>query len=147
MFAIYKSESSRLKDLSKYDSLKEEDWKGEEFYPTYDINDKPLLSDDNEEDEKEDEYSKNGGVSNQDKLLAYKHAMKFVKDKLISPSSAEFPEYYEHINHVLYLGERRFFIESWVDSQNSFGAMIRSKFTCQLSYSNDMVHLTEINIE
>jgi hypothetical protein len=63
VYAIYKSETSRLKNFSKYDSLKEEDWKGEEFYPTYDIKEKPLFAD---EDEKDKEWYEGGNLHDGD---------------------------------------------------------------------------------
>jgi len=56
---------------------------------------------------------------------AYVMVQKFVKEKLKSPSTAKFPsldyKYQTRENHVYY-------IEGYVDSQNSFGATVRTEF-------------------
>jgi len=62
-------------------------------------------------------------------------AEEFVKQKLISPGSAKFPWYNE--NMVKDLGEGRYTYTSYVDSQNSFGALVRSNFTCTVKYSGN----------
>jgi len=63
-------------------------------------------------------------------LLFVRYSQKFVKERLKAPSTAKFPgeilELYEYKLQKLPDGSRRLF--SWVDAQNSFGAMIRSKW-------------------
>lgn len=63
-------------------------------------------------------------------------AQQIVLQVLKAPSTAEFPsgvfnadQWHLGRNHDLVS------VQSWVDSQNSFGAMIRSKFTAQFSFS------------
>jgi len=69
---------------------------------------------------------------------AYSYAEKFVKEKLKSPSSAQFPEMREYRDHVQTIesGEK-FRINSWVESQNSFGAMLRTPFSCDIIFTKD----------
>ncbi len=62
-------------------------------------------------------------------------ARKFVKQRLLSPSTADFPwlpvKIYSTKNKLTY------FIYSYVDSQNGFGAMIRTNYSCQVRYLGD----------
>ncbi len=53
----------------------------------------------------------------------------FVKERLKSPKSAEFPGMFDgRFDHITYLGNQKYRIVSWVDSQNTFGATIRTHF-------------------
>lgn len=56
---------------------------------------------------------------------------KFVKDRLKSPSSAEFD------SEPGTRSGKAWVVEGVVDSENSFGAMIRSDFTCKIKYLGD----------
>lgn len=56
----------------------------------------------------------------------------FVKEKLISPHSADFPY---SIDGVYKVNDTTYNVSSYVDSQNGFGAMIRSNYSCQIIYS------------
>lgn len=60
-----------------------------------------------------------------------------IKEKLKSPSTAEFPGLFESINHVKYIGDNKYQIDSWVDSQNSFGATIRTRYSCIMVKEGD----------
>lgn len=61
--------------------------------------------------------------------MAHTMAGNFVKRRLLAPSSAKFPPAHGPDVKITPLGGCRFRIESYVDSQNSFGAMIRSRFS------------------
>ena len=50
----------------------------------------------------------------------------FVEKQLKSPSTADFP--FGGHRHVTKLGGNRYRVDSYVDSQNSFGAQIRTEF-------------------
>ena len=63
------------------------------------------------------------------KLLAYNLAADCVKSRLKSPSSAKFASSFDKKGHVNHLGDDRYKVVSYVDSQNGFGAMIRSRWT------------------
>lgn len=74
------------------------------------------------------------------------YAKEYVKQRLKAPSTAEFP------GTVLEIGEWKVSrnkdvvtVRSYVDSQNSFGAMIRSNFAVQMSYSDKTCLYMEID--
>ena len=69
------------------------------------------------------------------KSLAYIMCEKMVAKKLKSPKTAEFAS--DWTNHVSYLGDGKYKINSYVDSQNSFGALVRSKFSCVMTDLGD----------
>ena len=72
---------------------------------------------------------------------AYSYAKDFITPKLKSPSSASFASYGEQSNHVTYMGNNEYRINSYVDSQNSFGATIRTKFSCDIKVVGDKVQM------
>ena len=60
-----------------------------------------------------------------------------VKEQLVSPSTAKIkynPDNIYEVNDTIFL------VKGYVDSENSFGAMIRTNFSCQINYfpSTDM---------
>ncbi len=57
----------------------------------------------------------------------------FVKEKVKAPSTAQFPSFDFQSIH---LGEGRYKVTSYVDAQNSFGAMIRTNYTAILKYNS-----------
>jgi hypothetical protein len=70
---------------------------------------------------------------------AYYHVEIFVKKQLKSPSTAKFPSEKEKDKHTNSLGFGKYKIDSWVDSQNSFGATIRTKFSCSIVFEGNKV--------
>lgn len=82
-----------------------------------------------------------------DPLLAYSFAEDFIKERLKAPSTAEFPGLFEKKNHVKSLGNGEYQINSWVDSQNGFGAMIRSRWACKIKFVGDKVQAENIIID
>jgi len=66
-----------------------------------------------------------------DKGYAWVMAGKFVKQRLKSPDTANFPHQPDSYS---YSGECRHSIVGTVDSQNGFGAMIRSTFSVTMIY-------------
>jgi hypothetical protein len=81
------------------------------------------------------------------KMLAYNYAEDFVKQRLKSPSTAEFPGLFEKADHITELGNDEYRINSWVDSQNGFGAMIRSKFSCKIIFIDEKVRVENLVID
>lgn len=71
--------------------------------------------------------------------MAYVMCQSFVKDRLKAPSSAKFPGMFEetYSDATTKLSETQFRVRSWVDAQNSFGAMIRNNYTCTVSYTGN----------
>ena len=59
----------------------------------------------------------------------------FIEDRLKSPSSAAFPSRVsDNMVSVIYLGECRFKVSSYVDAKNSFGATVRTPYRMTLTY-------------
>ena len=68
------------------------------------------------------------------KIKAFVYSHNCVEQQLKSPSSAEFPYGTEGVTKI---DDKTFLINSYVDSQNSFGAMIRTKYSCQVTINGD----------
>ncbi len=66
-----------------------------------------------------------------DDTLAYLTCEKAVESRLKSPSTADFAGYG---NSQIRQSGKTFVIDSYVDAQNSFGAMVRTKWSCSASY-------------
>lgn len=91
----------------------------------------------------------NNTVSSVDnnKFLAYNYAIKFVKKELKSPSSAVFPTGNEKYDSVTDLGGGEYEINSWVESQNSFGAQIKTDFSCKIIIKDDVVRCEDLHFK
>jgi hypothetical protein len=98
-----------------------------------------------------DSSSTNSGssysISHPDIFLAYNYAENAVKKKLKSPSTAEFPGTIEKSKHINYLGGGEYQINSWVDSQNSFGAIIRSNFRVIIVFNDNKASYENLKVE
>lgn len=57
---------------------------------------------------------------------AWAYMQLFVEQKLVSPKTADFP--FGGFQHVKDLGSGLYEVDSYVDSQNSFGATVRTRF-------------------
>jgi len=88
--------------------------------------------------------SSGSSTNSSNKFLAYYCAEDFVERKLKSPSTAKFPKTMERSKHITDLGGGKFKINSWVDSQNSFGATIRTNFTCTVIIKGETAHCEEL---
>lgn len=67
--------------------------------------------------------------------MAWVICQDFVKDRLKAPGTAKFP--WPSKDYMTYLGDDKYRISAWVDSQNAFGALLRAKFTCEVVYEGD----------
>lgn len=67
---------------------------------------------------------------------AFQKAQSFVRANLKCPATAKFPDVSEVdlAEAVLCLGDGRFRVDGWVDSQNSFGAMLRGDYRIEVFY-------------
>ena len=78
------------------------------------------------------------------KITALTAAQEEVKARLKSPSSADFPWGSDCVTKI---SDNTYVINSYVDSQNSFGAMLRTNFTCQITLTgNDNYTCDDIQI-
>ena len=64
------------------------------------------------------------------KTDAYLTAQKVITERLKSPSSAQYPNY--ESGFVQRTGDNTYRVTAYVDSQNGFGAMLRSQWTVQI---------------
>ena len=72
--------------------------------------------------------------SHSDEAEAYSVAQDFVSERLVRPSSAQFPPKSASGIEVKYLGENRYLISGYLDSLNTFGNSQRSNYTCVVRY-------------
>ncbi len=78
-----------------------------------------------------------------DEMEAIIMAEKIVKQKLVSPSSAKFPRSSE--TTAVKVDEDTWVISSYVDSQNKFGAMLRTYYIAKVKYlGNDKWQLLDL---
>lgn len=70
-----------------------------------------------------------------DSMDAYVMAKKFVEQSLKAPSTAEFASFSE--SKIQPIGGDNWEVSSFVDSQNGFGAMIRTHFVITMSVNRD----------
>jgi uncharacterized protein involved in type VI secretion and phage assembly len=65
------------------------------------------------------------------KQHAFTASKSLVRDRLKSPSTADFPWYDK--SFVTHRGKGLFEVNAYVDAQNSFGATLRNRYTCILT--------------
>lgn len=74
-------------------------------------------------------------------LWAYDRCADKVKQHLKAPATAKFPGILERMDHVQDEGAREgwryFSIASYVDAENSFGAKIRTYWSCKIKFKID----------
>ena len=69
------------------------------------------------------------------KAEAWAYCKTAVEQELKSPSTAKFKGMFDDpLSDVTSLSSGRYRVESWVDAQNGFGAMIRSTFVCEIKF-------------
>jgi hypothetical protein len=75
---------------------------------------------------------------------AYYMSREFVERRLKAPATARFPDYTPKFSNLV--GHNHFIVTAYVDSQNSFGALIRTPYIVRLEYleSDDLWHLRGI---
>ncbi len=67
---------------------------------------------------------------------AYEACKELVNDQLKAPRSASYPDYYDYDGEVTVLrSEQTFSVASHVDAENSFGAEVRTRWTCSVTHT------------
>ncbi|MBC3621890.1 Uncharacterised protein [Vibrio metschnikovii] len=61
----------------------------------------------------------------------------FVRERLLSPRTANFPSLVATSRHTTDLEGGRYRISSYVDAQNAFGAEVRTQFICTVKYEGE----------
>lgn len=73
-----------------------------------------------------------------DAFGAYSICRQFVTERLRAPATADFPNYYADrsgVNSARVAGtDAQYLVTAHVDSQNGFGALIRTPFTCTVTW-------------
>lgn len=86
------------------------------------------------------------GGDEPDDTMAYVMCQDFVKDRLKAPASAGFPLMHEAT--IKENGSEQWQIRSHVDSENSFGANIRSFYDCEIKFvGNDKWQLVSLDFD
>ena len=80
-----------------------------------------------------------------DRRLALSHCQDAVRERLKSPASARFAGYGDKTVNVI--GDNPWIVGGVVDSQNSFGALLRSRYQCIIKREGSSISLGYINIE
>jgi hypothetical protein len=80
-----------------------------------------------------------------DQVGAYVVCQQFVEDRLVAPATAEFGGPYSQVTKTL--GGGRYEVDTYVDSQNGFGALVRSDFVCTVKHvAGDRYSLESLDI-
>lgn len=69
-----------------------------------------------------------------DETMAFVMSQGFVRARLRSPASAEFPYLTDRQTSSFALGDCRFHVASWVDAQNAFGGTVRTNYSLKIRY-------------
>lgn len=90
----------------------------------------------------------NAWKTEDNKSMAYIMMEDFVKRRLKSPNTAEFPGVFDRrLDHVTSLSDHKYRIVSYVDAQNSFGVQIRTRFVGEIQQvSDDQWQLISLNL-
>ncbi len=79
-----------------------------------------------------------------EKLMVFDAVMKEVSRILKCPSTAKFPDKEERIYSVFHKVGFKYSVFSWVDSQNSYGAMIRTRFMIDAEIKGNYVSCSDL---
>ncbi len=85
---------------------------------------------------------KHAGADTMDRSTFENQCEGMVKEKLISPTSADFPDGFLHSVPVLSTNRCGLSWDAWVDSKNAFGVDIRHTFVCKYDPTANLVSLT-----
>lgn len=70
-------------------------------------------------------------------IMAFVMSQTFVSRQLKAPSTAKFPYITDSGVSSVSLGECKFKVRAYVDAQNGFGAMIRTRYSADMEYLPD----------
>ena len=82
-----------------------------------------------------------------DTTMAFLMSREFVKRRLRAPATAEFPNARDAGVSVKYLGDCTHDVSAFVDSQNGFGAMIRSPYLAKLKNQKGTDSWSALSVE
>lgn len=68
-------------------------------------------------------------------VAAFTVCQQYVQQSLKAPGSAKWPGGYS--DYTQHLGGGRYRVTAWVDAQNTFGALVRTNFKCEVRWQSD----------
>lgn len=80
-----------------------------------------------------------------DEVSAQLACQTFVSARLKAPASASFAPFREQ--SIVAKTEGKFSVSAWVDSQNSFGAMLRTRYLCEVQFVGTQAQLLDLFID
>ncbi|MFO7881480.1 MAG: hypothetical protein R6U52_02945 [Kosmotogaceae bacterium] len=94
-------------------------------------------------------YTKCGSENTErpDKIEAFLISQQFVENYLKAPGSAEWPSITDDKVKINKIDDTIWEIYSYVDSQNTFGALIRTQYYCKMKYNKEDENWTLIEID
>ena len=90
------------------------------------------------------------GTTDDREFAAFSICKQFVTDRLQSPATASFRNYFEDDGEVVVrvVSDDRYVVTSTVDSENGFGAMLRTGFVCTVTPADgDQWRLVSVEID
>ena len=79
---------------------------------------------------------------------AYGACKDFVKQALKAPATASFPDYWDRDGEIDVVGSATdFTVRSHVDAENSFGAALRTPFTCKVATTDEGAHYRLVDLD
>lgn len=81
-----------------------------------------------------------------DGTMAFVMSQGFVEKRLKSPSTAKFPYVSDEGVKVGYIGECTNLVVAYVDSQNGFGATVRSQYAVKIKYNPEDETYTALDV-
>lgn len=86
--------------------------------------------------------------SQDNSTMAYIMTEDWVKERLRSPSTADFPGVFDRDGHITYNGNQTYSIRSYVDAQNAFGGTVRTHFAAEVQQTGeDTWRLLSLSLE
>lgn len=87
-------------------------------------------------------------VETHDKLDAIVMSQAFVDQVIKAPATAKYGTDITSVQRVGGgAGKEVYMIRNYVDSENSYGAMLRTYYTCKITYENNEAICTDLNLE
>ncbi len=91
-------------------------------------------------------FGGDGSDDGHSELEAYVVCQEFVEDRLKAPATADFPG--GSFDYTTHNGGGRYTVDAFVDSENSFGAQVRTDFVCVVQWqSGDTYRLESLDLQ
>jgi uncharacterized iron-regulated membrane protein len=81
------------------------------------------------------------------KYIVWEFVTRHAGEYLVAPRTAKWPSARKAVEGITCLGDEEFLVESYVDAQNRFGALVRTYFTCRVKVEGDTIMLTSLSFQ